>query len=215
MGTGNTAFWFIENHQYHHNHDRKSYVLDYQQQYHPQGEYWFLQLTVQAILGEDETSGNNYTNISCVCLDNHLQHPAREDTRLIIASMYIAMLQRLNLSSLYNLVLWIAAPPSNPLPHLNYSDSGRILTIAWDEPFTHPGFSVSGYTLQVINTSDQNVIHAAAVELNSNRSFQCIASALPLTCSTQEYIVTAFNEVGNSSSTITAGFPIGKPTSKL
>ncbi|XP_064398896.1 uncharacterized protein LOC135345397 [Halichondria panicea] len=123
-------------------------------------------------------STNNKTKITCFVDTNH-----KEDRYLIVAG-----------------------PPSNPLPRLGYNNHNHSLTLNWNEPFTHPGFNVIRYTLEIMNTANHETI-SEPIDMQLRRVYM-YTSILPVMCTELEYTVTAYNEVGNSTASVTGGFPI-------
>ncbi len=102
---------------------------------------------------------------------------------------------------------YFLGPPSNPLPRLGYNNHNHSLTLNWNEPFTHPGFNVIRYTLEILNTADHETI-SEPIDMQLRRVYM-YTSILPVMCTELEYTVTAYNEVGNSTASVTGGFPIG------
>ncbi len=65
-----------------------------------------------------------------------------------------------------------------------------------------------GYTLELFNTADHETI-TAPIDLQLDRVYSQNVSILPNMCTAVEYTVTAYNELGNSTASVTGGFPIG------
>ena len=103
-----------------------------------------------------------------------------------------------------------ADPPSKPEPTVSYSQDGTLLTLSWKEPFSHPGFPITHYTLQITNVSNPS-IHNPPVNISYHLSYIDSVASLPTACNELEYNVTAFNEIGKSAvGSVTGGFPISK-----
>ncbi|XP_064398947.1 uncharacterized protein LOC135345445 isoform X2 [Halichondria panicea] len=154
--------------------------------------------------------------ISFLIEDHHgiyLQDPIRRNDRLWILSVTIQTNSTNNNTKITCFVdstekyryLIISGPPSNP--RLVYNYHNRSLTLNWNEPFTHPGFNVIGYTLELFNTADHETI-TAPIDLQLDRVYSQNVSILPNMCTAVEYTVTAYNELGNSTASVTGGFPI-------
>ena len=86
------------------------------------------------------------------------------------------------------------------------------LIVSWNEPFTHTGFPVTYYTLQIINVSDFSGHNSHdLVNIGIRLYYTDSIDTLPTICYELEYNVTAFNEIGSSMvGSVTGGFPISK-----
>ena len=102
-----------------------------------------------------------------------------------------------------------AGPPSRPLPNITYNDGGLSITVAWDEPFTHTGFGINYYVIQIINIT-QSLQETQTVFMGLRRMYTANVTTLPTTCHELEYIVTAYNDVGSSAGSVRGGFPISE-----
>ena len=105
-------------------------------------------------------------------------------------------------------------PPTQPQPFVRYDKHQMSLIVSWNEPFTHAGFPVTYYTLQIINVSDfsgQN--WHDTVNISHRLDYIDSVDSLPTVYYELEYNVTAFNEIGPSAvGSVTGAFPISKFT---
>ncbi len=53
---------------------------------------------------------------------------------------------------------------------MSYNYHNRSLTLNWNEPFTHLGFPVIGYTLELFNTADHETI-TAPIDMQLHRVY--------------------------------------------
>jgi len=86
-----------------------------------------------------------------------------------------------------------------------FSNGGKKLNISWETPFTHPGFDISHYTLELFNTTDNSSI---VVNMGMTNTYTASIDSLPRSCSEMVYTVTAFNSLGSNSNNVSTGFPI-------
>ncbi len=112
-------------------------------------------------------------------------------------------------STFYYVLHTHTGPPSETHPMISYNQSGLSLTISWGEPFTHPGFNITEYSLQIVNRSS-NAAMTRTVPVGLDRVYVDTVDAPPSQCNELDYIVTAFNSIGNSTASVSGGFPISK-----
>ncbi len=68
-----------------------------------------------------------------------------------------------------------------------------------------------GYTLEMFNTADHETINGPIdMQLHRVYTYTQNVNILPAMCAELEYTVTAYNELGNSTASVTGGFPIGE-----
>ena len=98
-------------------------------------------------------------------------------------------------------------PPSELHPVISYNETGLSLTISWDEPFTHTGFNITEYSVQIVNNSNAAI---RTVSMGLSRVFVDSVDAAPSECNELEYTVFAYNSIGTSTASVCGGFPIRK-----
>ena len=103
--------------------------------------------------------------------------------------------------------------PTQPQPAISYDEHQMSLIVSWNEPFTHTGFPVTYYKLQITNVSDfsGHNTHQDIVNISNRLYYVNSVDSLPTTCYELEYNVTAFNEIGSSAvGSVIGRFPICK-----
>lgn len=103
--------------------------------------------------------------------------------------------------------MYILGTPLKPTPHVSYDNNGRNLILNWDEPFTHPGFSVTNYTVTICDVITHEVLFEDSFD---QHLYIDNVTVLPTMCNERKYIVTAFNDIGNSTASVVTGFPISE-----
>ena len=195
---GGYTFWKINNMIYLNDTSHPSYDMVHSSRSVRDGSgsqaKYYLFLVIRA------TTDNNGTEITCNV--NHVPLVMQEKI-FIIASKILSLSLCLNKQYIVTIYIY-TGPPSKPIPHLEYNAEEVSLTVTWNESFTYSGFDVNYYTLQIINTN------LSSMNMSLHRVFTDRFNELPTICNEIEYIVTAYNDIGNTSGAVRGGFPISE-----
>ena len=83
------------------------------------------------------------------------------------------------------------------------------LCVQWEIPYSHKDYSVDGYQVQIVNTSNGALIEMAELQSNET-SFALLLDEAVQYCQFLTVNVTALSSLGRSSpGSVSIGFPIG------
>ena len=108
------------------------------------------------------------------------------------------------------LLYCITGAPLPPQPTSQVLFGGKGITINWEEPFSHDGFSIVFYNLTVNNQTGHNIVSEMLPGDMLAFNISNPGNAVSTSCDTLHFIMTASNSLGVSDEGCNVGgYPIG------